>query len=371
MAEFVPLRVAVNLTWLRPGEVGGTETYARRWLRSIASNTPHELLLFGTQRAIEAVLPADGHNVIGVEFEPGPTIGTRIVAERIRLTSVVRGHDVDVVHHLGGTVPFVLDNAPTSITIHDLQPLDQPGNFGPMKRRWLRRAIPESVSRADAICTPSTWVADSIRHHFSTDADAVPVWADPIDSTARSSRAPTPYVLYPAMTTAHKNHAVLFAAFARARRNRPDLTLICVGTTGDLDDEIRRRASRIGGIEMRGHVTSTVYADLLAGAEQVVFPSRYEGFGLPVLEAQASGVLVAVADATALPEVAGPEARLIDPDDVAGWATALVEPPDGTEAAHERARGRANAARYSAITTAARQQLAWSRILDGSRASTA
>lgn len=170
-------------------------------------------------------------------------------------------------------------------------------------------------------------------------------------------------MLYPAMTMWHKNHQLLFRAFARALDERPELQLVCVGAIGRDHEEIRTAArSTSPRIHVLGHVARADLDHLFAAAELVVFPSLYEGFGLPVIEAQMRGVPVVVSTATSLPEVAGKGARLVDPNDVAGWADALVHPPRGASRDQMVADGRENAMRYTAAATAAQQRGAYERV---------
>ena len=105
-------------------------------------------------------------------------------------------------------------------------------------------------------------------------------------------------------------------------------------------------------IRVCGHVSRDDLNELIRVAELVAFPSRYEGFGLPVLEAQLAGTPVAVSTSTALPEVAGSEALLIGPDDVDGWASAMTTPLTGADRERHLAAGRQNARRYSPQRTA-------------------
>jgi glycosyltransferase involved in cell wall biosynthesis len=126
-----------------------------------------------------------------------------------------------------------------------------------------------------------------------------------------------PFVLYPARRWPHKNHERLFEAFALVRRERPDLRLVLTGggAFGSLPD----------GVESRGHVAWPEVVGLMQRASALVFPSLYEGFGLPPLEAMACGCPVASSNAAALPETTGDAARLFDPHDPRAIAEALLE----------------------------------------------
>src|SRR5262249_8556323 len=147
---------------------------------------------------------------------------------------------------------------------------------------------------------------------------------------------------YPARRWPHKNHATLFAAFAELRRERPELRLVLTGG-GDFGDVP-------AGVEARGHVPYAEVVRLLQTASALVFPSLYEGFGLPPLEAMACGCPVACSNAGALPEVVGDAAALFDPRDphaIAAAVSAVLDAPDGWIE-----RGLARAASFSWDATA-------------------
>ena len=121
-----------------------------------------------------------------------------------------------------------------------------------------------------------------------------------------------PFLLYPARNWPHKNHERLFHAFALLRRVRPDLRLVLTGGG--------HSASPPKGVEVHGHVTPEELVSLYRRASALVFPSLYEGFGQPPLEAMACGCPVASSNAGSLPEICGDAARLFDPEDVSAIA---------------------------------------------------
>ncbi len=362
--------VGVNLLWLRPGEVGGSESYIRRILRALANhNTDTWLHLYGTAAAISAVRPQDAWVEEYITAAASLPPRRRIVVERTWLRSVV-ADPVEMLHHPGGTVPFVKD-LPALVTMHDLQPLHDPGNFSATKRRYLAKAIPASLDRAEVITTPSDWVRQDVIDKFGVSPDrvhTVSAFAEVRDLAEPTTPSPRleqilsrgPVFFFPAMTLRHKNHTMLFEAFRRATQHDADLQLVCVGAVGRDHDELVALAEQTSpAIHMLGHVSRDDLDALYVRSEALVFPSTYEGFGLPIIEAQHGELPVISSNATALSEVAGDSAILLDPDDIDGWAEAMVNRLSPTDRAKHVAAGRQNAARYSPEETAKQQRRAY------------
>jgi glycosyltransferase involved in cell wall biosynthesis len=143
------------------------------------------------------------------------------------------------------------------------------------------------------------------------------------------------FLLYPANDWPHKNHAGLLKAFGLLREERPDLRLVLTGSGLD-------KLPATDGVEVRGHVPRDELIDLYRTAQALVFPSLYEGFGLPPLEAMACGCPVAVSRVGALPEICGEAARYFDPNEPEDIASAtldvLNDPDDLVERGLARAR---------------------------------
>ena len=135
-----------------------------------------------------------------------------------------------------------------------------------------------------------------------------------------------PFVLYPAVAYPHKNHEVLLRALARLAADGVDVELVATGAPGPQDVKLDKLADELGvgnRCHRLGRIPPAVLDGLFRQAVAMVFPSRYEGYGLPVAEAMARGCPVVAADAGALPEVVGSGGLLLDPDDDAMWAEAI------------------------------------------------
>ena len=169
-------------------------------------------------------------------------------------------------------------------------------------------------------------------------------------------------MLYPAATYPHKNHGLLIAAHAAVWARHGEPLLVLTGAAGRAHSVVAEQAVRTAGVVHLGWVDGTRLASLIATAVAVAFPSRYEGFGLPVLEAMAAGTPVIAAAATALPEVVGDGGLLVDPDDLDGWIDALLEVRTGSsDVAGRVARGLARAAHFAPERVATSLVDAWKR----------
>jgi alpha-1,3-rhamnosyl/mannosyltransferase len=179
-----------------------------------------------------------------------------------------------------------------------------------------------------------------------------------------------PFFLYPAITYPHKNHLTLVRAMAAVVREHPEASLVMTGGEGQMEGEIHETIADLGlrgRVHRLGRIPWWDLAAFLRQAHGLGFPSRFEGFGAPVIEAMAGGCPVIAAETTALPEVVGDAGVLVDPDDVEAWSRELLRLLDDPEhhaalvkAGHERA------AQYSAVASAEALLRAYREVLSGS-----
>jgi glycosyltransferase involved in cell wall biosynthesis len=360
-----PVRVGVNLTWMVPGVVGGSEDSTTAALRAIAAEGPGDvaLELLGVPALAQA--HPDLVEAFPTRLMPSAIRGrpARIVAESTWLAAATRG--LDLVHHAGGTAPPVR-TAPHLITVHDLQPLEHDATHGRLKRAYLARALPPSVRTARLVVVPSEHVRRSLVDRLGTDPDRIVV----VPHTGGLRPDPTPeadlrrrygldgpVVLYPSITYPHKNHVVLVRALPRLLAERPDVVLVLTGGEGSAEPGLAAEIDRLGvrdRVRRTGRVPLADVMGLVEVAEVVAVPSTYEGFGVPVAEAMTRGTPVVAARSTALPEVVGDAGLLVDPDDPDAWAGALAHLL-GSPEERERlgAAGRARAVRWAPAAVAA------------------
>lgn len=312
------LRVGINLCWLVPGIVGGSEEATTRVLRAIADDAPSdvEIVLFGQRSLHEA------HPDLVERFEthtarvPGGSKALRVLAEHTWLRLAVRRHRIDLVHDAGGTSPGRI-GVPRVLTIHDIQPLELPRNFSPVKVVYLRWAIPHAVSGASRVLVPSDFVRERLVERLGADPariDVVP-WTvpepdegTPIEAVRARYGIIGSIVLVPGITYPHKDHVVAIRAMRHIASRHGETTMVLTGGEGPSEATVLAEIEAQGmadRIVRTGRVPGPVISALFRHATMVLVPSRYEGFGVPALEAMAVGTPVVVADAGALPEVVG------------------------------------------------------------------
>ncbi|MFL5955252.1 MAG: glycosyltransferase family 4 protein [Gaiellaceae bacterium] len=329
--------VGISLLTLVPGELGGSETYVRELLRGLGRVGDHdyEVLLPPAAPAAAEGLPA----TLASEYRLARTIPQRLVAMGLAAVrpGPLRAHlrDARVVHYpLTIRIPPM---RPSVVTLHDVQHLDLPAMFPRAERAFRAVAWNRSVRGADRVIAMSAFVRDRAVARLGVDAARIRVVPLGIDheELRPGGGEREPFLLYPARRWPHKNHERLFEAFAQLRHERPALGLMLTGggSFGALPE----------GVEVRGLVARAELVSLLQSASALVFPSLYEGFGLPPLEAMACGCPVACSNAAALPEVVGDAARLFDPRDPNAIAEAVREvldtPEEWARRGLERARG--------------------------------
>lgn len=361
------MRVGLNLLYLIPGVVGGTETYARGLLTGLAAVGPgHDYVVFTNEEAAGWPLPPGFRRVVC------PVVAMhrerRYSFEQLRLPAWVRAERLDVLHSLGYVAPL-LAPCPSVVTIPDLNTVA----FG-RQLSWPKRIVfgaftRWSASRADHVLTISSFSKDRICEVLGVPREKVTVTL-----LASSPREPAgdlagvsgerPYLVAFSSTSPNKNIALLLEAFEKARALGVEHDLVLIG---------HRPASGFGrvpaGVRFTGWLPDDRRDAVVAGADTLVFPSLYEGFGLPVLEAMAAGVPVLSSNRASLPEVGGDAAEYFDPENVEEMAVKI-----STLAADRRARERMreagfrNVARFSwektavATLNAYEQALAsWSR----------
>jgi glycosyltransferase involved in cell wall biosynthesis len=350
------MKVGISQLTLVPGEVGGAETYARGLARGLA-----EVGTLEYAALVPPVAAGAGEGLPEVtvtEYRAARTVPQRALAMALaaaRPGPLKRRYGgLDLVHYpLTIALPRV---EPNVVTVHDLQHLELPHLFSRAERLFRRATHERSARRAHAVVVPSQFVRRSIVERLGVPPERVHAIAHGVDHNRfQPDGGPREgFLLYPGRPWPHKNHERLFRAFALLRRERPELELVLTGG----GHEGRPVPP---GVTVRGLVSADELAELYRRAACLVFPSLYEGFGQPPLEAMASGCPVAASRAAAIPEAVGDAAALFDPEepeDIAAVVAAVLESPQRFVAA-----GLDRAARFTWAETARRHEDVYRSIL--------
>jgi glycosyltransferase involved in cell wall biosynthesis len=322
----------------------GDETYMAGLLRELAPLADEERLAAVTRHP---ELVPDGVEAIRL---PARNQIARMAISFPRLLRRLR----PALAHFNYAIPLGYEGA-SVVTVHDLSFERDPRLMSLRDRIIFRRVVPRSARRADRVLAVSEWTKRDLVEHYGIPEEKIvvtPNGVDPIFHPNGDAPQRRPYVLFVGGIHPRKDPKTAVEAVARLGG---DLQLVVVGDEKRGGAELREAIAKLGvekRIELVGHVDHERLAVLYRGAACLVFPSRYEGFGIPVVEAMASGTPVVAAAAGAIPEVAGDAAVLVQPGDAeafaAGIETALAQRERLVAAGLERAR------RFTWVETARR-----------------
>ncbi len=351
----------------------GTENYSWQLIRHLlALGSGHRFRLYCPQPPPAGLFdPPDRANVAAAGVSP---VETRVIPwprlwTHLRLSLEVAQHRPDVLFVPSHVLPL-LHPRRSVVTVHDLGYRLFPEAHRPLDRAYLDLSTRFNAHSAAAVLADSQATKDDLVHYTGVAAAKVTVVHLGRDETLAPEQDPgrlaevqqrlgigqpgrpaAPYVLYVGTLQPRKNLVRLVDAFAAARQQHPELILVLAGRRGWLADPIFARVEALGlhdAVRFPGYVADADLPALLSGALCFAFPSLHEGFGFPVLEAQACGAPVLAANTSSLPEVAGQGALLVDPLDVDAITAGLLRlAGDRALVDHLRAAGFANLRRFS------------------------
>jgi glycosyltransferase involved in cell wall biosynthesis len=330
--------VALNALFLAPGDSGGPETYLRELVSALANEYPGLRLVLFTTGSGRRALAADGFGQIA-ELRALPAEeyrrARRQFAEQILLPVAARRAGVRLLHSLASTGPIRTPGLASVVTVHDVTFI-RIGTFGRATTWGMRQVVTRAARDADALIAVSAAARDDICRAIALDParfTIVPHGAGPVPrgepADERAVRAHLGLdgrrlVLCVAALRPHKNQELL----VRATPHLPEDVLVVLAGRQEPYAERLRELSRELRVDERvrlaGYLPEPELERAWLLASCAAFPTRAEGFGLPVLEAMARGVPVACSDIPALRELGGEVPRYFDPDDPAGAARAVA-----------------------------------------------
>jgi len=323
---------------------GGIGRYVREMLCALSNidqSNQYSLFYASNNKSNHAML--DLPDNFRVRHLPMNDIWLARIWQRIRLplpVELITGF-IDIYHSPDFTLPPTLSGIPTLLTVHDLSFLRDPESAAPRLRGYLEVAVKRSVRLATHILADSQSTKDDLIELYLTPEDKITVLYAGVSSAFRpildSSQlmkvrkrynlGDQPFVLSVGTLQPRKNHIALIKAFELALRDS-DYNLVLAGGQGWSYEEVHDLV-RLRGLQHRvlfaGFVADEDLSALYSSADVMAFPSLYEGFGLPVLEAMACGVPVLASNVSCLPEVAGAAALFVDPRDVEAMSAAMLK----------------------------------------------
>lgn len=324
------MRIGIDAHALGSG-LGGNETYLRGLLVELCEHPQHDYVLFVSDdfagANARALLPAA--KVVN--------LGRRSRVARLgwELRGKARGEGIDLLH-----VQYVapIASPPFVVTIHDLSFRHSPEWYSRAEGLRFEMTVPWTARRARRVLTVSDFCRNDIARQLGLPADKivvtpnrigeefVPQSQEPVAATCAALRIPTRYILTVGNLQPRKNLPRLVQAWELLRERGVALPLVIVGRKAWLCDATFAAAAQSRwrtDIHFTDYVAAEQLSALYSGAELFVYPSLFEGFGLPPLEAMACGAPVSVSNAAALPEICGSAAEYFDPHDPNAIADAM------------------------------------------------
>jgi glycosyltransferase involved in cell wall biosynthesis len=335
------MHVGFALLTLVPGGVGGSESMVHGLLEEFAAGRgPEQVSVLADTRVASAYgsLATGPVTMRRLRYHSGSNHLTRLgamVSATIAPRRITRSlpDDLDVIHY-PVTVPIPKTQLASVLTLHDVLHHERPEFFSHAERLFRRLAYDRAAYEAEIVVTVSEYARRGISKHLRLDEQSIEVVYHGIDHNRFTPKddgddralvglaLPERFVIYPANLWPHKNHERLLKALARTS----EVSVVMTGHLLGRDGWVRQLVEKLGLVDRvhhLGHVPSATLPALYRKANGMVFPSLYEGFGFPPLEAMACGCPVASSDAGALAEVCGDAALLFDPEDIEEIAAAL------------------------------------------------
>lgn len=363
------MRVGIN-TRLLAGDAGSCPTGIARYIERLTAALPAVL-----QEGEELVL-------LGQPVPPGEVPARRAVWEQTALPQMARRTGIDLLHGPMSVLPLTA-RCPMVVTIHDLAFLRLPDVVPAARRHYLTTMTKLSVRRARRVLTVSHHTKQDVVELLGVDADLVvvtplgvdarfqPVVGDDMTTFLDAQGLVRPFILAVGTLEPRKNLPALLTAFGQIAAGI-EHDLVLVGPQGWLNGDIDRTYLNLPDhirerVRFAGFVADDDLPAWYSAASLLVYPSLYEGFGLPVLEAMACDTPVVTSDRSSLPEIAGDAALTGDPTDTSWLGSAITRVfSEPTLAAALRRAGRQRAASFTWENTAKRTAQAYREAFEAS-----
>jgi glycosyltransferase involved in cell wall biosynthesis len=329
------MRIGIDATALPPQAVGAANYIINLIQTLLRIDATNEYVIF-SKLAHASLFDSTRAEIVQAVL-PSPVL--RIAWEQTALPFLARQRRLDLLHSPHYTMPLA-KTCRVIVTIHDLTFFLDPQMHLPYKRIFFRTMIPLSARRADALITISESTRQDLLRFLPLDArrvTAIPLGVaarfSPLDDAAATDkirnkyRLPARFILAVGVLEPRKNLPTLVRAFRALVEQGLPHSLVLVGHKGWMFDELFRTIANLDlaqRVIFTGYVPEEELPLVYNAADLFVYPSLYEGFGLPILEAMACGVPVITSNLSSMPEVAGDAGILVDPNDVNALADAMT-----------------------------------------------
>jgi len=318
------LRIGVNALYLIPGGVGGTEIYLRSLLEALSRiDTGNEYLVFTNRETGTAIVPQQ-ENFLAVP-QPVHAVNrpARLAWEQTGLAFATARRRVSVLLNPGFTAPAMC-SCPSVTVFHDLQHVRHPEYFRWFDLPFWRLCLFQAAATSTRIIAVSEATRRDFSNHYRFARDKVSVVPHGVDERMfeigrqRQPSAQNPYLLCVSTLHPHKNLDRLVRSFAVFHRDHPEFRLVIAGMRGFHTASVEKTIEEAGlarTVQLTGWIERAELSELYRSAHACVFPSTFEGFGLPVLEAMAAGAPTACSAIEPFREVACDAVLQFDPLD--------------------------------------------------------
>ncbi len=320
-----PLRIGVNALYLIPGGVGGTEIYLRNLLQALAEIDHENQYFVFTNRETGADLvpaaPNFNHSPqpVNAVFRPG-----RLIWEQTGLPLAARRLKLDRLFNAGFTAP-IFGPCPSVTVFHDLQHKRHPEHFRWFELPFWDMFLYGAAKRSAMLVAVSEATKQDLIRFYKLPASKIRVAPHGVErgffEIQNNPDPDDPYLLCVSTLHPHKNLERLICVFAEFRKSRPEYRLVIAGLRGFHADLLQKIADE--HVRLTGWIPREDLYALFRGASAFIYPSTFEGFGMPVLEAMAAGVPLASSSIEPLRSIVQSSAVLFEPEDEAGMLQAM------------------------------------------------
>jgi glycosyltransferase involved in cell wall biosynthesis len=314
------ISIAIALPNYLDGKLGGTQTFVDELIPRIATNQDFEVTVYCQKgQSMNGLSNCSVENVFMSASSKLTSLLSIMQVGMPKIRRRLKSHDL-VYFPLQSSFRISSIGTLSLATIHDVQHLDLPHLFSKLERLYRLFAYDRQAAKFSHIATDSEFSRERIIHHLKIDnrkIDSILIGTRVIFNTSLEPRQD--FLLFPARSWPHKNHSNLFEAIRLMKRNGRTVRLILTGEPPDVPNDL------LDSIENLGRIDQATLDNLYCTARALVFPSLYEGFGLPPIEAMSAGCPVYVSNAGSLPEVCGDAAIYFDPLSVESIHDAILK----------------------------------------------